>query len=311
MKGIGEQGNSLKVAILGAGGIGKVHARIFHSLGAEIYAILGSSTKTASESSNDLKQSFGFKPKAFANIEELLAEPIDAVCICTPPHLHVEHTLAAFNKGFAVFCEKPLFWNDKMSKTDMLLKLDQLKSHPSRRFMMNAPNAFFLEGLNNRINEPGKIKSFKFSFHTNGNYKGREIGVDLLTHGLSLIYKLFGLRNLSLFKSQTADNKYSCSFRFGNCKVEFDFMEDLNGSKLFLIDIDGHVFTRGQEGFGAEYNVFLLDSRTNEKIKITDPFQQSISNFLDYCKSGSPIGHDKFEEAEVIMKIMIQNLLVS
>lgn len=303
--------NPIKVAILGARGIGKVHARIFHSLGAEVYGILGTSIKTAAETAEDLYASYGFKPKIFISLEELLSEPIDAVSICTPPHLHFEQILAAFNKGLPVFCEKPLFWYKNMSLNDAQTKLEQLKSHPGRRFFMNAPNAFFLDAIRDRINEPHKISSLKFSFYTNGNFKGIDIGIDLFTHGLSILYKIFGLKKLTSFVWKATDSQYICHFAYGNCKVEFDFREDPKGAKLFSLDVDGRIFTRIQEGIGSTYNLYFLDSRTNEKIKVNDPFNQSIQTFIEYCKVGSPIAGDQFEEAEVIMKLMSENLIIN
>jgi predicted dehydrogenase len=40
--------------------------------------------------------------------DELLAQDLDAVVIATPSALHAEQSVAAFNRGLAVFCQKPL-----------------------------------------------------------------------------------------------------------------------------------------------------------------------------------------------------------
>jgi predicted dehydrogenase len=40
--------------------------------------------------------------------DELLAQDLDAVVIATPSALHAEQCIAAFNRGLAVFCQKPL-----------------------------------------------------------------------------------------------------------------------------------------------------------------------------------------------------------
>ena len=42
------------------------------------------------------------------SFDELLAQDLDAIVIATPSALHAEQSIAAFNKGLAVFCQKPL-----------------------------------------------------------------------------------------------------------------------------------------------------------------------------------------------------------
>lgn len=47
----------------------------------------------------------------FANLGDLLSQPLDAVVIATPDALHPEHVLAALARGLHVFCEKPLCYS--------------------------------------------------------------------------------------------------------------------------------------------------------------------------------------------------------
>ena len=42
------------------------------------------------------------------SFDDLLAQDLDAIVIATPSALHAEQAIAAFNRGFAVFCQKPL-----------------------------------------------------------------------------------------------------------------------------------------------------------------------------------------------------------
>ena len=48
----------LRIAILGASGIGKFHARDFKKAGCDVVAILGSNDKTAKATSEMLKKEF-------------------------------------------------------------------------------------------------------------------------------------------------------------------------------------------------------------------------------------------------------------
>ncbi|MEE9169789.1 MAG: Gfo/Idh/MocA family oxidoreductase, partial [bacterium] len=108
----------LRVALLGARGIGRAHARIFHALGAEICAVLGSSQESATDATRMLKDSLGIDAKPFNRIESLLdtARP-DAMSICTPPQLHFAEIVAAFDHDIPVFCEKPIFWHEGIQRS--------------------------------------------------------------------------------------------------------------------------------------------------------------------------------------------------
>ncbi|MEN6335729.1 MAG: Gfo/Idh/MocA family oxidoreductase, partial [Phycisphaerales bacterium] len=43
-----------------------------------------------------------------SEFDALLAQDLDAIVIATPSALHAEQAIAAFNRGLAVFCQKPL-----------------------------------------------------------------------------------------------------------------------------------------------------------------------------------------------------------
>lgn len=300
---------TLQIGILGARGIGKVHARIFHLLGTEVRAVLGSSPETARKAAEDLEASVGCKPKPFSDLASFLNEPLDAVSICTPPNQHFSQIMAAFDKGIAVFCEKPLFWDESLLQNEVSDRLRQLRLHPSRRLFMNAPSAFFLADINKWLKPKQEIQVLKFNFHTRGKFRYMDIASDLFTHGMSIVLKTLGSNIVTNFSSAVRDDHYNCTFHYGNCNVEFDFHEDVSGDKLFALEVDGRMFTRIQEGEGNSYRIFIHDSLTSDKVEITDPFNQSIQSFISYCGKQAPAGQDKFEEAELITHIMAQNLL--
>lgn len=300
---------ALQIGILGARGIGKVHTRIFHSLGANVQAVLGSTPQTAEKAAEDIEASFGCKPNPFSDLASFLNEPLDAVAICTPPNLHFAQIMAAFDKGLAVFCEKPLFWDDSLSQHEVADRLKQLRLHPSRRLFMNAPSAFFVDDISSKwLKSKHEIQILKFSFHTRGKYKYMDIASDLFTHGMSIVLKVLGNNAVTDFSSTVQEDHYNCFFHYGNCNIEFDFHEDSAGDKLFVLEVDGRKFTRIQEGEGSSYRIFIHDSLTGSKLEIADPFNQSIKTFINYCQKHDPADKDKFEEAALITNIMAKNL---
>ena len=88
----------LRVGLIGAGGISRVHAPAWRSLGAEVsvYSLTGAA---------DLADAHGLSP--VSSLEDLW-DRVEVVDILTPTHTHADLALAAIARGKHVVCEKPL-----------------------------------------------------------------------------------------------------------------------------------------------------------------------------------------------------------
>ena len=94
----------LRVAVIGAGQISHVHIRAIRRVrNAQIVGICDIDQARAAS----VARQYGIA-KAVSLPEELLAESPDVVHVLTPPEFHVEHALAALNRGCHVYVEKPL-----------------------------------------------------------------------------------------------------------------------------------------------------------------------------------------------------------
>ncbi len=93
-----------RLGFLGVGWIGRhrLQAIVEHGL-AEVAAI-------ADPSREHREAALALAPGATPceHLGQLLELPLDGVVIATPSALHAEHCLAAFSRGLAVFCQKPL-----------------------------------------------------------------------------------------------------------------------------------------------------------------------------------------------------------
>ena len=90
----------MRAAIIGAGYIAAIHARLIRELGGEVVAVCGRTLSSA--------QGFGVG-EAYDDVNAMLrAVKPDVVHICSPNTFHAEQTIAAFASGAHVLCEKPM-----------------------------------------------------------------------------------------------------------------------------------------------------------------------------------------------------------
>jgi predicted dehydrogenase len=89
-----------RVALIGTGGIAHVHVRLIHELGGELVAVCGRTLGAAT--------AFGHAPAYDAPARMLHETTPDIVHVCSPHHLHAEHSIAALTAGAHVLCEKPM-----------------------------------------------------------------------------------------------------------------------------------------------------------------------------------------------------------
>lgn len=94
-----ESGRPPRVALLGAGGMARMHATGWEQLGVEM---LVHSPRTAAQFASRYRRAI-----ACSTLDEALSKA-DFVDICTPTHTHEPIAMQALDVGISVLCEKPL-----------------------------------------------------------------------------------------------------------------------------------------------------------------------------------------------------------
>ena len=123
---------SIKVAIIGAGGMLRYHAAGFKSAGAEIVAVADVNVVAAQK----VAAREGIA-KSFGDVGQMLREcpEIDAVSVIVPNKFHAPVALQALAAGKHVFCEKPPAMNVKEARA-----MAALAAKKKRTLMFNFNN---------------------------------------------------------------------------------------------------------------------------------------------------------------------------
>ncbi|OQR94470.1 oxidoreductase family [Achlya hypogyna] len=101
---VASRNKALRVGVLGAGRIGRVHTQILSRLGVTVVAIADPSE----ERGQSLAREFGVA-KVTTKVEDIFNDPtIHAVLICSPTDLHAQHIHQAAAAKKHIFCEKPI-----------------------------------------------------------------------------------------------------------------------------------------------------------------------------------------------------------
>jgi len=98
-------GGKVKIGIIGAGQIGKIHLENYQKVpGAEIAAIADIDKAEARRVAGLFKV-----PSCYFDAQDLLArDDLDAVDVCLHNNYHMPYTVAALKSGKHVYCEKPM-----------------------------------------------------------------------------------------------------------------------------------------------------------------------------------------------------------
>jgi predicted dehydrogenase len=119
--------NELRLAIIGAGGISRAHARgiIAHKEKVTCVALCDLSKANLKRRSDQLGGSAA-QFNDWKTMFKTMGDEIDAVVICLPHHLHARAILDSAAAGKHILCEKPMCMNlRRCLKSDEMCRLDR------------------------------------------------------------------------------------------------------------------------------------------------------------------------------------------
>ncbi len=257
----------LRVAVIGASGIGQHHARWYDLSGCEVVAFAGTSKDSCERTRERLASYFGFRGRTYQDVETMLQdETPDIVAVTSPYPMHRAHAVAALDAGAHVLCEKPFCW-DKDKELDEIIA-------DGRAVVAKAKDAGRLLGVSAQY--PAGIPHYRaFYERVRGTWdpvtrismemevKGRkgpkrreEIWADVAPHALSLV---IGFLPDGRMDATTA----VCEIDERENRAQFDYVSPRGrcGVDLVLRDVDEGIPARrfGVNGFLVDWEGHVVD----------------------------------------------------
>ena len=220
----------LKIGVLGAGHLGKIHINCIKQL--SVYELIGfydQDVNTAKKVSEDLQV------KSFSSVEELI-DSVDVVDIVTPTISHFECASLALRKGKHVFIEKPIVAT--VEEADRLVKLAEDAKVKVQVGHVERFNPAYI-AARPHINAPLFIEAHRLAIF---NPRGTDVPVvlDLMVHDIDIVLDLIKspVKNVSVsgvsIVSPTQD--------IANARIEFEngAVANLTASRISMKNMRKH-----------------------------------------------------------------------
>lgn len=294
----------LRVAIIGARGIGRFHVREFLHTGAEVVAIVGTSIESVTETAQGLKE-FGITPLVFTNLDDLIAsESIDAVSICSPQEYHYDMVKKCLLANLHVLCEKPFVHTGDHDNVKHAIELVNLAQEKKRIISVNTQWPSVLPACSSFV-DLGAVTHFYMYMQPLST--GKEMLFEQISHMNSMLVAFLPLGNVkNITFSHDGVDQIDVKFMYYtaaiSCDVHYKFKHKKERPRDFIFSINGVQFERK---ISETYHQTL--STGDSSINIEDPFKVSVGMFVAAIeKAGVPL----ITGQQIIENMSIQDQII-
>lgn len=314
---------TIKVGLIGAGGITRVHIRGYLQIPekARITAISDVVEAAAQKRADEVGGA-----SVYTDYNEMLANAdIDAVDICLPHHLHKDAIVAAANAKKHIICEKPLCLSieeaDAVEKAVTSNGVTLMCAH-NQLFIPAVQRARQLldEGLIGKVYEVRTTDSFYNNFDPkNMGWRARKEfigGGELIDTGYHPTYLLIYLAGskpteitamLSKHRLEFMDGEDSAQVlvRFengvvGNIVTSWAYQSTPTTDKFTIVGEKGHMYSDGGD---LHYKLYGEEPQTI-KLEGVDTFAAEIEDFADRIAANKRPIHTQVEGIQVLHIIL-------
>ncbi len=214
----------LKVGVLGAGHLGKIHLRLLNE--SQKYTLIGFHDPDAINSKK-VEAEFGYS--YFDNINKLI-DAVDVVDIVTPTLSHFDCAKKAMEKGKHVFIEKPI--TNTLEEAETLLSLEEKHNVKGQVGHVERFNPAFM-AVRDKIQNPMFIETHRLAEF---NPRGTDVPVvlDLMIHDIDAILSVVNSEVKQINASGVS--VISNSPDIANARIEFEngCVANLTASRISL-----------------------------------------------------------------------------
>jgi predicted dehydrogenase len=214
----------LKVGVLGAGHLGKIHIKLLKQIEAyELVGLYDSNQEAALAAESE------YEVKAFSSIDELISE-VDVVDIVTPTLSHYDCAVKAIKQSKHIFIEKPI-----TNTVDEARKLIDLAAEANVQVQVGHVERFNPAFIATRpfIKHPMFIETHRLAQF---NPRGTDVSVvlDLMIHDLDIVLSIVKSNVRKISASGVA--VVSDTPDIANARIEFDngCVANLTASRISL-----------------------------------------------------------------------------
>lgn len=200
----------LKIGVLGAGHLGKIHLRLLNQ--SSKYELVGF-YDAINENAEKVSKEFGYK--AFNTIEELIAA-VDVVDIVTPTLSHYHCAVQAVKSGKHIFLEKPI--SNTVEEAEHIIRLTKEYNVKGQVGHVERFNPAF-KAVKDKIKNPMFIETHRLAEF---NPRGTDVPVvlDLMIHDIDAILSVVQSKVKDIHATGTA--VISDSPDIANARIEFE-----------------------------------------------------------------------------------------
>ncbi len=272
--------NTVKVAVIGAGMMGKNHLKTYKSMpGVElvgVYDIFPDACKAAAES-------FGIK--AFASLQEV-ADNVDAVSVVTTSVTHCEVGLFFLNRGIHCLIEKPLAATEEECR-----KLIKAAADHNATLLVGHIEQFnpAVEQMHKLLSDTSKIRSLTAQRMSaaSGRITDVDVSMDLMIHDMEIILSLVKspITNVLAASVKTKDSPMGKDYITALLQFENGATANLTASRITQARVRTLTVTTDTNYIDMDFISQSINVHTQGRMPYVN--QEEIPDWMHYGLKGS------------------------